>query len=398
MCVDCAVEREGEKKGSSLWSRVKKVRRFLDEALKKTHHEATLDSDASMAYLDMGSCVKASRSPSVTSSVEALAYLPLFLLGASSPELKLPSNESETEEVKADMTSQRGKEMLFSDVFDAKTSIESLFFCKRRPTKEFIGPKLLSTIPLQLVVELSKLHSDPSDTLTLRSNLITNDCNSGNPTAPKIKRRSKVSCKRSLKRSRSSDDSLKIEELDSKCLKKKRVVFADDCGKNLEHIKTIENLDELDYESSDYEDYDHENEREILITSLRGMRSFIPINLPRLDLNRRQPKLDQQKVVLSDIKTYGTMIVGLVAVVNLGFQKEVTVRYTTDSWQSFYDSPSVHLPETKRLHFYDQFRFELHCKASEIVREVNFCVRFTCAFGEYWDNNGGKNYSLKLKK
>ena len=290
--------------------------------------------------------------------------------------------------------------MSLSDVLHATTSFESLLFRKRCPSNEFIGPKLLSTIPLQLVVELTKLHAEPAESLTLRSNSIKNDSKLCEPATPKSKRRAKVSCKRSLKRSRSSTDSLKAGKSDPKCLKKKRVVFADDCGKNLELVKTIENLDELGgNESSDYEDYDHENEREILITSLRGMRSFIPVYLPRVELNRRQPKLDLQKVVVANIKTYGTMIVGMVAVVNLGAQKEVTVRYTTDNWNSFRDVTSAHFPENNVLQIYDQFRFEIHCKASEISSsEVNFCVKFTSAYGEFWDNNGGKNYSLKLKK
>ena len=300
---------------------------------------------------------------------------------------------------KQECSPRRDKDDIFLDVFDAKSSLESFLFRKTFSSKEFIGPKLLSSIPIQLVVELSKLHAD-ADALPPRANPIEHDSK-----IPRIKRRSKVFCEKSLKRSHLSSKALKVESQSKpECFKKKHVMFADDCGKSLEHIRTIENLDEIGYNSFDdnyYGDYDsgeHENEREIIMTSLKGMRSFIPMYLPKYDLTQRQSKLDFQKVVLTELKTYGIMIVGVVAVVNLGFQKEVTLRYTTDDWKSFHDTSMTHLERGTGLPFYDQFCFEVHCRPAEIKNEVIFCIRFKCAFGEFWDNNSGKNYSLKLKK
>ena len=104
MCIECAVGTDSEKKESSLWGKVKKVRRFLDDALKKTQQDVmTLDSDANLGYLDMTSCAQRSRSGSMTSSVELLACLPLFLLGASNPQLQLlpPPNEKDVSSHKA---------------------------------------------------------------------------------------------------------------------------------------------------------------------------------------------------------------------------------------------------------------------------------------------------------
>lgn len=88
---------------------------------------------------------------------------------------------------------------------------------------------------------------------------------------------------------------------------------------------------------------------------------------------------------------------GTVRVLSCPGPKEVTVRYTFNEWRSFLDAAAQPLPgpegsdpPTERFHF-------SLCTPPGLLEgsAVHFAVCFRSQQGEYWDNNGGSNYTLR---
>ncbi|TFK09170.1 Protein phosphatase 1 regulatory subunit 3G [Platysternon megacephalum] len=88
---------------------------------------------------------------------------------------------------------------------------------------------------------------------------------------------------------------------------------------------------------------------------------------------------------------------GTVRVLSCPGPKEVTVRYTFNEWRSFLDAAAHPLtgpegsdPPTERFHF-------SLCTPPGLLEgsAVHFAVCYRSQQGEYWDNNGGSNYTLR---
>ncbi|XP_043396103.1 protein phosphatase 1 regulatory subunit 3G [Chelonia mydas] len=88
---------------------------------------------------------------------------------------------------------------------------------------------------------------------------------------------------------------------------------------------------------------------------------------------------------------------GTVRVLSCPGPKEVTVRYTFNEWLSFLDAAALPLPSpegsdppTERFHF-------SLCTPPGLQEgsAVHFAVCYRSQQGEYWDNNGGSNYTLR---
>ncbi|NXW18785.1 PP13G phosphatase, partial [Circaetus pectoralis] len=90
---------------------------------------------------------------------------------------------------------------------------------------------------------------------------------------------------------------------------------------------------------------------------------------------------------------------GTVRVLGCPGPKEVTVRYTFNEWLSFVDVPAAPLPPAPAAAGdppAERFGFALCVPPS--LREgsaLHFAIRYRSPQGEYWDNNGGRNYTLR---
>lgn len=109
-------------------------------------------------------------------------------------------------------------------------------------------------------------------------------------------------------------------------------------------------------------------------------------------------------------------LLGHIAVENVTFQKNVTLRYTVDDWCTIIEIPTTYSPDRPNVlkqNNYDRFTFKVTLESlfnSFRVREQNntplihqenkysLCVRYVTEDHEYWDNNESKNYELKLIK
>lgn len=87
----------------------------------------------------------------------------------------------------------------------------------------------------------------------------------------------------------------------------------------------------------------------------------------------------------------GVVLTGDVRVLNLAFDKKVSVRFTTNDWAT---SKEVSATWVKNQDW--RFRAVLGTTAP-LPETVKFAVRYRVAGAEYWDNRAGSNYSHALR-
>ncbi|XP_068019107.1 protein phosphatase 1 regulatory subunit 3G [Melanerpes formicivorus] len=188
----------------------------------------------------------------------------------------------------------------------------------------------------------------------------------------------------------------------SKC--KKRVQFADSLGLSLASVKHFSEVEEPQVppaalsrlQSPPAEERDRPP----------GQDSPVP---PALCLLPEFPdsgepsaeRLRRQRVCLERLgrPSAPTDVRGTVQVLGCPGPKEVTVRYTFNEWHSFVDVPAVPLPPTPVAAGdppAERYGFSLCVPPS--LREgsaLHFAIRYRSPHGESWDNNGGRNYTLR---
>ena len=100
-------------------------------------------------------------------------------------------------------------------------------------------------------------------------------------------------------------------------------------------------------------------------------------------------------------------IKGVAAVMNMDQMKNIFVRYTRDSWNSFTDATAEYVSShfTSDGTAFDLFKFELpfsiaegddETKKSEWSCSMEFAIAYQVHNIENWDNNDGSNYQLHL--
>lgn len=180
---------------------------------------------------------------------------------------------------------------------------------------------------------------------------------------------------------------------------KKRVVFADDKGLALEHVKVM----------SEPSDCPPRWQDEFLEHVTRGATASVDLDKwepvfaqPASDYVQFRRRLEQHCVCLENVITKETdeSVVGTVKVKNMSYSKEVFVRVTYNRWDAYEDYPCTYVPSgmegTSVYDLYDTFSFSF-VVAPDAAKTgcVEFCVGFRCEGLEYWDNNQGLNYKLQ---
>ncbi|KAM7391539.1 hypothetical protein PAMP_022221 [Pampus punctatissimus] len=198
-----------------------------------------------------------------------------------------------------------------------------------------------------------------------------------------------------------------LDDLDDDILmpiKNKRVVFSDSKGLSLTDVRVFSDQEE----QSDLD----------LLPSLHGLGSMtedgysctVSTCCPgtRLKLGFPQPsanfqafrtKLAESMVILENCSVTEMALQGTVRVKNIGFQKDVCVRITFDSWQSYRDVPCTYLQ--KRFGGPQTDIFEFHTTIPKVLdakRKIEFCLRYFPGGQSktFWDNNNGQNYSIAV--
>jgi len=187
-------------------------------------------------------------------------------------------------------------------------------------------------------------------------------------------------------------------------IKNKHVVFADSQGLSLTDVRVFSDKEE-------HADFD-------LLPSLQGSGSIkedgysctvstccpgtqLKLGFPQPSENFQafRAKLAESMVTLENCSVTEVALEGTVRVRNISFQKEVNVRITFDSWQSYRNVPCTYVqkrfggPQTDIFEFYIDIPKVLDAK-----RKIEFCLSYLPGGQSktFWDNNNGQNYSIAV--
>lgn len=187
-------------------------------------------------------------------------------------------------------------------------------------------------------------------------------------------------------------------------IKNKRVVFADSQGLSLTAVRVFSDEEE----QSDLD----------LLPSLQGLGSMtedgysctvstccpgtrlkLGFPQPSADFQAFRAKLAESMVILENCSVNEQSLQGTVRVKNIGFQKDVRVRITFDSWQSYRDVPCTYLQKRFGGPQTDIFEFDIAVpKVLDAKRKIEFCLMYLPGGQSepFWDNNNGQNYCVDV--
>lgn len=180
----------------------------------------------------------------------------------------------------------------------------------------------------------------------------------------------------------------------------KKVRFADSLG--LELI-TVKHFDEVD---------EPEVPERILAKIPKG-----PLNLNHLDtkfprapshsvfmelqftnpgtLPGFEQRVREVKVLLECVEADEFSLSGFVRVLNLAFEKSVSLRYSLNNWITFMDSMASYVPSSSDG-VTDKFCFKIVMPTSfDSGGTLQFAIKYCVEGEEYWDNNNGINYKVR---
>ncbi|KAI7879796.1 hypothetical protein K492DRAFT_207969 [Lichtheimia hyalospora FSU 10163] len=122
-----------------------------------------------------------------------------------------------------------------------------------------------------------------------------------------------------------------------------------------------------------------------------------PNNMPLESRQRGMICLESVEQILT--KPSMTLM-GQCRVANIAFQKLITVRYTTNDWQSYHETEAFYRePISGCANPMDRFIFYIDLEAKmryTITTTVSFALCYTVNGREYWDNNDGLNYQINV--
>nr|XP_020445950.1 DNA replication complex GINS protein SLD5 isoform X1 [Monopterus albus] len=118
---------------------------------------------------------------------------------------------------------------------------------------------------------------------------------------------------------------------------------------------------------------------------------------PSADFQAFRAKLAESMIILEKCSVTEQALQGTVRVRSISFQKDVRVRITYDSWQSYRDVPCVYLQKRFGGPQTDIFEFDVAIpKVIDAKRKIEFCLSYLPGGHSepFWDNNNGQNYSI----
>ncbi|XP_061446682.1 protein phosphatase 1 regulatory subunit 3E isoform X2 [Rhineura floridana] len=109
------------------------------------------------------------------------------------------------------------------------------------------------------------------------------------------------------------------------------------------------------------------------------------------------PRLLTQCVLLEGARAEGSCVSGTIRVLNLAYEKRVSVRYTWDSWATQHEArASYAAPAGRGRDHADRFAFRLPLPVPLPLGVIlEFALCYTVGGNEFWDNNQGRNYALQ---
>uniref|UniRef100_A0A4W4GEW6 CBM21 domain-containing protein n=1 Tax=Electrophorus electricus TaxID=8005 RepID=A0A4W4GEW6_ELEEL len=109
-------------------------------------------------------------------------------------------------------------------------------------------------------------------------------------------------------------------------------------------------------------------------------------------------RVKEVKVLLERVETDEFSISGIVRVLNVAFEKSVSLRYTMNNWITFIDILASYIPHSSDG-FTDKFSFKIITPTFlDSGGTLQFAIKYTVNGAEFWDNNDGNNYKPKSQE
>uniref|UniRef100_A0A665WJY8 Protein phosphatase 1, regulatory subunit 3Db n=1 Tax=Echeneis naucrates TaxID=173247 RepID=A0A665WJY8_ECHNA len=204
---------------------------------------------------------------------------------------------------------------------------------------------------------------------------------------------------KTIMRRRSQSLSLSVER--KKEPRSLQVRFVDSLGLDLEEVKV--------FKVQDHPLIPHHVMFRLLMSSELAFGRSLELSLPYLKpcfpenmgaLPDFLKRLCAQSVCLQQVLCSEQGITGTIQVLNLAYEKEVTVHYSFTNWRAHTHTTAVWVSSAKcgegNAPATDTFRFRL--PVPPFILEPGAILEFAICYhvkgSDYWDNNNGQNYKL----
>ncbi|NXA47534.1 PPR3D phosphatase, partial [Nothocercus julius] len=231
----------------------------------------------------------------------------------------------------------------------------------------------------------------------LRSSTAANSCD---PTLRPIIRRRARSLPTSPERRKQAGVQRRVAACEGRA---NRVRFADALGLELTEVKVFQTGEDPSVPL-------HVLSRLSINSDLWGSSLDLEFTMQYLVPDFQQPadcmdfsnRLREQLVCLERVTSSDFGLSGTIQVCNIAFEKQVSVRYTFNQWKSLHEVRARwhnSIPEKNGQAQVDVFTFFLPVPSFllQLCSVVQFAARYQVNGQEYWDNNGGKNYSFTCR-
>lgn len=177
----------------------------------------------------------------------------------------------------------------------------------------------------------------------------------------------------------------------------------------LEHIRHFLQVDRplaVSAGSSPVENYESETEfpfgSDESGARSRGVSYEWEIRLANFPPETKERKAQPVHVERAFLSADKKNLIGIVAVQNLAFQKQVTVRFTLDYWKTTSEVAAEYSNDVRSQNEdnIDRFSFSISLadQANLENKTLFFCVRYNVNGQEFWDSNNSINYQVDFTK
>lgn len=170
----------------------------------------------------------------------------------------------------------------------------------------------------------------------------------------------------------------------------------------LEHIRHFLQLDKpvaVSAETSPVDEHDTEGEFPFSNGASPGSPLDWELRLPNFPKDPSSPVHKPVRLERLSLSSDSANLVGVVAVANLAFNKQVATRFTFDFWKTVSEVTAEYTHDVRRKHANDgcdrfSFSIKLADQANLESKTMFACIRYTVNGKEYWDNNNSMNYQV----
>lgn len=175
----------------------------------------------------------------------------------------------------------------------------------------------------------------------------------------------------------------------------KRVQFADTVGLNLASVRHFDDkADDMNETCNVSGLQSGPLQHASYFTSALNFARLVPafISSDEVDLKSQRVGIALESV------TTGSEVKGLIRVMRSNARKQVGIRYTLNNWLTFSDIQAAPVLDKEHVIQWEKFQFILHAPPSfDKDDSVHFAVYCLTDHGEFWDNNNGQNYTLRIQ-